>query len=393
MAERIWFVIAAAGRATRFGGPVPKPYLRIAGRTLLEHALRTLGSVKGIAGGVVVLANGDRRFERLPLAVRRRVAAVAGGPTRAASVLHGLQALVTADASDWVLVHDAARPCLRRRDVEALIAACRRDPVGGLLAVPVADTLKQADDRGRCQRTLPRERVWRAQTPQMFRRGRLLGRLDAGAGGRVRAGRRSSRDREAGRHAAAGRRFAAEREGDPARRPRFRRGRPAHGQEARVRIGFGYDVHRFGPGDSVRIGGVAIAHTQGVVAHSDGDVLLHALMDALLGAAALGDIGLLFPPGDARYAGADSRALLREVAARVTARGFAVENCDLTLVAEAPRIGPHRDAICAAVAADLGIARDRVNLKATTAEGLGAIGRGEGLAGHAVVLLRDAHGG
>jgi 2-C-methyl-D-erythritol 2,4-cyclodiphosphate synthase len=160
-----------------------------------------------------------------------------------------------------------------------------------------------------------------------------------------------------------------------------------------VRIGFGHDVHRFGPGNSVRIGGVVIAHTQGVVAHSDGDVLLHALMDALLGAAALGDIGLLFPPGDARYAGADSRALLREVAARVTARGFVVENCDLTLVAEVPRIGPHRDAICAAVAADLGIARDRVNLKATTAEGLGAIGRGEGLAGHAVVLLRDAHGG
>ena len=160
-----------------------------------------------------------------------------------------------------------------------------------------------------------------------------------------------------------------------------------------MRIGYGYDVHRFGPGDSVRLGGIAIAHSQGVVAHSDGDVLLHALMDALLGAAALGDIGLLFPPGDARYAGADSRVLLREVAARVAARGFAVENCDLTLVAEAPRVGPHRDAICAAIAADLGIARDRVNLKATTAEGLGAIGRGEGLAGHAVVLLRGTDDG
>jgi len=160
-----------------------------------------------------------------------------------------------------------------------------------------------------------------------------------------------------------------------------------------VRIGYGYDVHRFGPGDSVRLGGIAIAHSQGVVAHSDGDVLLHALMDALLGAAALGDIGLLFPPGDARFAGADSRVLLREVAAHVAARGFAVENCDLTLVAEAPRIGPHREAICAAIAADLGIARDRVNLKATTAEGLGAIGRGEGLAGHAVVLLRDRDDG
>ncbi len=177
MADRIWFVIAAAGQATRYGGPVPKPYLRIAGRTLLEHGLRTFGSVKGIAGGVVVLASGDRRFERLPLAVRRRVAAVAGGPTRATSVLHGLQALVTAKPGDWVLVHDAARPCLRRQDVEGLIAACRRNPVGGLLAVPVADTVKQADDRGRSVRTLPRERLWRAQTPQMFRHGLLLGAL------------------------------------------------------------------------------------------------------------------------------------------------------------------------------------------------------------------------
>ena len=174
MAGRIWFVIAAAGRATRFGGPVPKPYLRIAGRTLLEHGLRTLGSVKGIAGGVAVLALGDRRFERLPAAVRRRVVAVAGGTTRAASVRNGLQALITAHVDDWVLVHDAARPCVRRLDVEALIAACRRDPVGGLLAVPVADTVKLAGDGGRSRRTLPRENLWRAQTPQMFRLGPLL---------------------------------------------------------------------------------------------------------------------------------------------------------------------------------------------------------------------------
>lgn len=174
MAERIWFVIAAAGQATRFGGRVPKPYLRIAGRTLLEHGLRALRSVKNVAGGVVVLANGDRNFERLPIAVRRRVAAVAGGPTRAASVLHGLQALITAEPGDWVLVHDAARPCLRRRDVEALIMACRRDAVGGLLALPVADTLKRADDRGRSEGTMSRERLWSAQTPQMFRHGRLL---------------------------------------------------------------------------------------------------------------------------------------------------------------------------------------------------------------------------
>jgi 2-C-methyl-D-erythritol 2,4-cyclodiphosphate synthase len=159
-----------------------------------------------------------------------------------------------------------------------------------------------------------------------------------------------------------------------------------------VRIGYGYDLHRFGPGDSVRLGGVTIPHGRGIVAHSDGDVLLHALMDALLGAAGLGDIGLHFPPGDARYAGADSRALLREVARLVASRGLTVANCDMTLVAESPRIGAHREAICGHVAEDLGIARERVNVKATTTEGLGAIGRAEGLAAHAVVLLQDADG-
>ncbi len=156
-----------------------------------------------------------------------------------------------------------------------------------------------------------------------------------------------------------------------------------------MRIGHGFDIHRFGPGDSVRLGGVTIPHSMGVIAHSDGDVLLHALMDALLGAAALGDIGQHFPPGDVRYAGADSRVLLREVAKLIAGRGFTVGNCDLMLVAEAPRIGPHREAICANIAADLGIARDRINVKATTAEGLGTLGRGEGLAAQAVVLLQE----
>jgi 2-C-methyl-D-erythritol 2,4-cyclodiphosphate synthase len=160
-----------------------------------------------------------------------------------------------------------------------------------------------------------------------------------------------------------------------------------------MRIGAGFDVHRFGPGSSVRLGGVTIPHDRGVVAHSDGDVLLHALMDALLGAAALGDIGRHFPPGDARFAGADSRALLREVARLVAAAGYRVGNCDLTLIAEAPRIAPHREAMVANIAADLGIPASSVNVKATTPEGLGALGRGEGLAAQAAVLLVPVHGG
>lgn len=156
-----------------------------------------------------------------------------------------------------------------------------------------------------------------------------------------------------------------------------------------MRIGTGYDLHRFGPGDHVMLGGVRIAHQRGVVAHSDGDVLLHALMDALLGAAGAGDIGQHFPDHEARWAAADSRRLLREVGRLIAARGFAVVNCDLCVIAESPRVGDHREAMCANIAADLDVERSRVNVKATTAEGLGALGRGEGIAAHAVVLLQE----
>jgi 2-C-methyl-D-erythritol 2,4-cyclodiphosphate synthase len=157
-----------------------------------------------------------------------------------------------------------------------------------------------------------------------------------------------------------------------------------------MRIGHGFDVHAFGPGERVVIGGVSIPHDRGVVAHSDGDVALHALCDALLGAAGLGDIGGMFPDTEPRWAGADSRTLLRDVVARLAAQGLAVANADLTVIAQAPRLAPHIGEMRARIAADLGIAVDRVNVKATTTERLGYIGRGEGLAAHAVALLRDA---
>lgn len=156
-----------------------------------------------------------------------------------------------------------------------------------------------------------------------------------------------------------------------------------------MRVGHGFDVHAFGPGDRVVIGGVSIAHSQGVLAHSDGDVALHALCDALLGAAGLGDIGGMFPETDPRWAGADSRELLRRVVARVALEGLAVANADLTVIAQAPRLAPHLAEMRSRIAADLGIAAHLVNVKATTTEGLGAVGRGEGLAAHAVTLLRD----
>jgi 2-C-methyl-D-erythritol 2,4-cyclodiphosphate synthase len=157
-----------------------------------------------------------------------------------------------------------------------------------------------------------------------------------------------------------------------------------------LRIGHGFDAHRFGPGDHVTLGGVRIAHDRGVVAHSEGEVLIHALCDALLGAAALGDIGRHFPDSDPRYRGADSRDLLRQVTGMLHARGYAVVNADLTLVAQAPRVAPHVGAMRSALAADLQVGQDAVNIKATTTEHMGWIGRGEGLAAHAVALIQKS---
>lgn len=172
MSPRTWIVVPAAGASRRVGGPVPKPYLTLLGRSVLEHSLRALLAHPAIAGGVVVLAADDREWPRQPADLRQRVRATVGGRERCDSVLNGLRAL-DAEAEDWVLVHDAARPCLALEDLTRLIDACRDDATGGLLAVPVADTLKRAGEDGRTVETVPRERLWRAQTPQMFRLGAL----------------------------------------------------------------------------------------------------------------------------------------------------------------------------------------------------------------------------
>ena len=173
MSPRTWFVVPAAGASRRVGGSIPKQYLELCGRTVLEHTLRTLLDGPGISGGIVALGEGDPFWTTIPAALRARVRTTTGGRERCHSVLAGLQAL-DANDDDWVLVHDAARPCLDPADLARLMDACRADPVGGLLALPVADTLKRAGEDGRVAATVPRERLWRAQTPQMFRHGLLL---------------------------------------------------------------------------------------------------------------------------------------------------------------------------------------------------------------------------
>lgn len=377
----------AAGRGRRMAGvdAPPKQYLPLAGRTVIEHALAPFLADPACQGAVVALAAGDERFGALPVARDPRLVTVVGGAERRDSVAAGLAWLRSqvGAADPWVLVHDAARPCLPRADLARLLGALAGAPDGALLAVRVADTVKRAGGDGRVAATLPREGLYRAQTPQAARLGQLVAALAAspaatdeasaleGGGARpllVAGSPANIKVTEPDDLALAARLLGESRMGQP-------------------RIGFGVDVHAFGPGDHVWLGGERIPYGRGVVAHSDGDVLLHALCDALLGAAGLGDIGQHFPDSDPAYRGASSVELLRVTLARVRATGLAVVNADLTVLGEAPRIAPHRDAIRARVAAELGLPLARVNVKATTTERLGFLGRGEGLAAEAAVLL------
>ena len=409
---RYWLVMPAAGSGSRFGGAFPKQYAQLAGRTVIEWALAPFLADRRCAGIVVALAPQDREWARIEARLQPAerggapgapppVTAVPGGAHRSFSVRGALAALAgRAAADDWVLVHDAARPCLDSHDLERLLAALGSHPLGGLLATAAADTLKRAPaaaageaDTRVCE-TVDRTLLWRALTPQMFRYERLCGALDA-----AHAARRFPTDEAQ----------ALEWQGEQpllipgaasnlkittaedlviaaailqSRHTSQTRGAP-------MRIGSGFDVHAFGPGDFLMLGGVRIPHSRGVVAHSDGDVVLHALCDALLGAGGLGDIGQHFSDADPRWRGADSRRFAAAVLAMLRERGLEVVNADVTVLAQSPKIAPHRDAMRQEIARLLGIGEACVNIKATTTEGLGFLGRAEGIAAQAVVLLGE----
>ncbi len=380
----------AAGHGRRMGAAsgTPKQYLALAGRTVLEHALAPFLADPGCRGIIVALAAGDTVFATLPIAADGRVQCVIGGAERRDSVAAGLAALAgRAQPTDWVLVHDAARPCLPAADLAALLDALPTAAAGALLAVPLVDTLKRADARGSVEATVPRAGLWRAQTPQAFRLDRL----------RVALERHPAATDEASAVEALGDRpqlvagspdnLKITAPADLVQAARLLGGRTAM---AAQRVGFGTDVHAFGPGDHVWLGGERIAHSHGLVAHSDGDVLLHALCDALLGAIGQGDIGQHFPDTDLRWHGVASLVLLRQVLELVHERGWLPVNVDLTLLGEAPRLAPHREAIRARLAAELKLPLECVNLKATTTEQLGFAGRREGLVAQAVALLERA---
>jgi 2-C-methyl-D-erythritol 4-phosphate cytidylyltransferase/2-C-methyl-D-erythritol 2,4-cyclodiphosphate synthase len=422
VSRRVWAVVPAAGRGLRFDPTNingPKQYAPLAGATVLEWSLAALLAEPRVEGIVIAVAADDGRwseiFDSLSASSKLKIRSAVGGSSRAESVLNGLKTLATqAGADDWVLVHDAARPCLTAEDLAALIdvvegvgAAAQGDgrgsmqgttvPVNGaVLSSPIVDTVRR--ERGGAIETVDREGLWRALTPQVFR----LGQLQQALSEAQRSGVTVTDEAQ-----------AMERLGFPARLVRgsafnikvttpkdlglaeaILAGLCAAGsavqkntEKSLMRIGQGFDVHAFGDGDHVVMGGVTIPYAKGVVAHSDGDVVIHALCDAVLGALGLGDIGQHFPDTDARYRGVDSRVFLREVTARMNEAGMELVNADITVLAEAPRIGKYRAAMAENLAADMGVAAQRVNIKATTTEKLGFVGRSEGLAASAAVLL------
>jgi len=392
---RLFALVPCAGVGVRAGTAAPKQYAPLAGRALVAHTLRALMQVPRLQAALVVLADDDAQFEReVPEFSGPRCWVVRrGGVTRAQTVANGLQALRERGAhdDDWVLVHDAARALIEPRWVDRLIDECLADEVGGLLALPVADTLKAERD-GRSAATVDRRDKWAAQTPQMFRLG-VLGNALARAGDAV--------TDEAGAIEAIGlqpRLVTGDAANikitwpeDLARAQALlaMRGEPGGDRvaAAALHIGEGWDVHALVAGRPLVLGGMTVPHSHGLLAHSDGDALLHAIIDALFGAAALGDIGRHFPDTDPAFAGADSTVLLRSAGERVRSAGFQIVNIDSTIIAQAPKLSPHIDAMRSRIAAALALDVARVNVKAKTAEKLGPVGEGLAIEARAVCLL------
>ena len=358
----------------RTGDAVPKQYRLLAGKTLLAHAAGAFVRHPGIGRVQVMVADGEQARARAALGDLDVVIGI-GGDSRQESVRLGLDQL---GGARLVLVHDAARPLVPAAMISRVLQALQTE-VAACPALPVVDSLRTGD--GFVEGVVPRERLWRAQTPQGFRMD-VLRQAHAGAA----AG--ATDDAEVAR--AAGHRVALVQGDERAMKVTFAddfaRAEAMMGMVSCT--GTGFDVHRFGPGDHVWLCGLKIPHSQGVIGHSDADVGLHALTDAVLGALGDGDIGMHFPPTEARWKGASSDRFLAHAADLVAAAGGRIVHVDVTIVCEAPKVGPHRDRMRARIAEILAAHAPRVSVKATTTEALGFAGRREGIAAQAAATIR-----
>jgi len=416
-------VVVAAGRGLRVGGDLPKQYRAILGEPVIRPSLATLAGHAGISAVQPVVHPDDTALYRAAVEGLDLLPPVPGGATRQASVRAGLEALQTHRPAppELVLVHDAARPFASAALITRAIAAAR-EHAAAVPVLAIADTVKTVDAAGAVTGTIDRARLRIVQTPQAFRFEPLLdahrralaaGREDftddaalaEWAGLEV-----STFEGETGNvklttpedfaRAETAKLAALERVSiwfKPKRALASLAGRIFYGKPVStfpenalsdVRTGFGFDVHQFGDGDHVMLGGVRISHPRGLSGHSDADVVLHALVDAILGALADGDIGVHFPPSDPQWRGASSDRFFAFAVERLRSRGGRIAHLDVTVVCEAPRVGPHRDAIRARIAEIAGIPIDRVGVKATTSEKMGFTGRGEGMAAFANATIR-----
>jgi 2-C-methyl-D-erythritol 4-phosphate cytidylyltransferase / 2-C-methyl-D-erythritol 2,4-cyclodiphosphate synthase len=381
--QSIYALVVAAGRGSRFGGERPKQYLPLAGQMVLRHAAAAFAGHPRIAGVQVMIHPDDGAlFAKAVAGLANVLPPCAGGASRHDSVRLGLEALVARDPQ-FVLIHDGARPFPGAALIDRVIDALGQAPAA-IPCLPLRDTIKCAAD-GVIQATVDRSHLWRAQTPQGFHFDAILGAHQAAAG-------RELTDDSAVAEAAGLRPLAVAGDENNLKittaEDLVAAERLLMARLGDVRVGQGFDVHAFGPGDRIVICGVEIPHGAGLVGHSDADVGLHALTDAVLGAIGAGDIGQHFPPSDPQWRGAASDRFLHHAVDLVRARGGIVAAVDVTIVCERPKIGPHRAVMVERVAAILGIATGRVSIKATTTDRLGFTGRGEGVAAHAVATIR-----
>lgn len=384
---RVAAIIVAAGRGERAGEGPPKQFRPLGGEPVLRRSLRLFAAHEAVEAVQPVIDPAfEPQYQQAATGLDKLLSPVPGGATRQQSVRAGLLALEKS-SPDIVLVHDAARPLASPALVDRALTAVKKTGAA-IPALPLADTIKRVDASGRVLETLDRSGLRAIQTPQVFtfkplleahRKAAEAGRSDftddaalaewagievttfAGEAGNLKLTTSEDFQRTAALEAMA---------------------------LSDVRTGTGFDVHAFGPGDHVMLGGVKVPHTKGVVGHSDADVLLHALTDAVLGAIADGDIGKHFPPSDPQWRGASSDIFLAHAAKRVAERGGRIVHLDATVLCEEPKIGPHYDAVRARVASIARIDVSRVSVKATTTERLGFLGRGEGIAAMATATVR-----
>lgn len=365
-------VVVAAGKGLRAGQPLPKQFAMWRGKPVLRYSVETL-LASGADPLVVAIPENGEAAARQALEGLTGYELVTGGATRQKSVARALSAIGSADR---VLIHDAARPDLPETVIARLLDALDDAP-GAIPVLPVVDSLSR-DENGLMVGTARREELRRVQTPQAFRFADIRSAHAAWEGDPV-AGDDAQVLRAAGgavAHVAGDERLAKLTFAED-----FMTALPP------MRVGMGYDVHRLAEGEELWLGGIRIEHERGLAGHSDADVALHAIVDALLGAIANGDIGSHFPPSDPQWKGASSDRFLAHAARLVTDAGYAVGNIDLTIICEAPKIGPHRQAMRERIADLLGVDINAISVKATTTERLGFTGRGEGIAAQAIASV------